>query len=145
MKRIAVVLFSIILLGMPHAHARGSVLYSVEISCDKKQIKTSGNEVVSILVKIKNNGANTMRGLLQTRSSEPAIAVLGRAVASVDLNGRDSIFLPVKIFIPVRVTAGREYTLTFDLTEEEGALPLFSQKCKIVIEEKKHLYNNPSI
>lgn len=140
MKRIVVVVFSCILFSVSQAFANNSALQNVEISCDKKQMKTSGNEVLSLLVKIKNNGSAMLHAVLQIRSPESAITVLGRATAPIDLNARDSIFLPVKIFVPARVTARREYGVVFDLIQKDGGLSLLSGKCKILIEEKKSVF-----
>jgi hypothetical protein len=112
------------------AVAQQEVFFSVS----QKEVKTRGRELVNLTVKVHNRTGKNFQGNLNVKASK-SLQFLSKTTVPVLLSEGDSLFIPLKLFVPDRLPAGSDYDVVFYLENEKGQV--LEQQCKIRIEEYK--------
>ncbi|KAA8483652.1 hypothetical protein BDE36_3169 [Arcticibacter tournemirensis] len=99
--------------------------------------KTAGNEVISFILKIKNQRKNAIDGTLNCLLPEKGLSLITRQGIRVTIPATDSIFVPVKIYAPSKIRAGKEYIVRFSLKEQSSGQILSEGHCSVMMNTKR--------
>lgn len=99
--------------------------------------KTAGNEVISIILKIKNRGKDTVIGTLSCLLPEKGLSLITKPAIPVTIPAADSIYLAVKAYAPSKIRAGKDYIVRLSLKERGSERILSEAHCSIIMNTKR--------
>lgn len=107
---------------------------NIGLSLSQKVVEITGSELTSINVKINNNNNSGLNATLRIAASK-SVQLLSKDKVPVKLSATDSLYVPVKFFVPERGTAESDYSITFYLEDETGVIQ--EQVCRLHMEPSK--------
>jgi len=106
---------------------------SVEGTLDKTAVEVKNNELLNLMLKIKNNSGETFSVVTELKTS---LNLLTKNESQNILNAGDSAFMPLKVLIPANAKAGHKYQLTVTLKTKDNRI-FDRDTCAIVIQKNR--------
>ncbi|QEE49448.1 hypothetical protein FUA48_07585 [Flavobacterium alkalisoli] len=109
--------------------------FTIEFTQQNSDAKNTG--IIDAFVKIKNTSGNSVTGEFDVHSNHEDLYLVQRKPKPITLQGRDSVFIPVKAIISNTAKAGSEPSIEAVFTTTEGTsenvtLPITIKERKLV-------------
>ncbi|MHA4896679.1 COG1470 family protein [Pedobacter sp. PWIIR3] len=127
------ILISVIVLQSSYGKAQ-QANSTLGFTLSQSEIKITGKELASMYVKIYNKSNTYSEGHLKI-TSDKRLNLLSKDSTSFKLQVGDSLFVPIKLFIPDKLNSGTDYKIVFSLTDGKGTVE--KQTCTLQVASRR--------